>query len=197
MNNTLTLIGHASVKIKTAEGIVIYIDPFADGDYSEAADLILVTHGHHDHCKTEIVTKKSETMILSYKELHPEEKTYLSKKLGDVTVTAVPAYNKNHPKKDCVGFVVDIGSVKIYHAGDTNKIPEMKELAALHIDYALFPVDGKYNMDAKEATKCAELIGAKHNLPFHTFNLPTNAFKDTFTPAGCMFAEYGETIEVS
>ena len=49
MKPTLTLIGHASMKIKTAEGVVIYIDPYYDGDYSEGADIILSTHEHFDH----------------------------------------------------------------------------------------------------------------------------------------------------
>jgi len=59
----LTYFGRSSVKIKTASGLVVYIDPYAPGDYSEAADLILVTHGHSDHNRVNLVARKSATVI--------------------------------------------------------------------------------------------------------------------------------------
>ena len=63
MNAELTLIGHASMKIKTAEGVVIYIDPYYEGDYSEPADIILSTHEHHDHNAIDLVTRKEDCTV--------------------------------------------------------------------------------------------------------------------------------------
>ena len=87
----------------------------------------------------------------------------------DITIAATPAYNKNHPKNQCVGFLISVDRLKIYAAGDTSQTDYMfKKLAKISIDYALLPVDGVYNMDPEGASECAKIIGAKRTIPIHT-----------------------------
>jgi L-ascorbate metabolism protein UlaG (beta-lactamase superfamily) len=87
---------------------------------------------------------------------------------ADVKIQAVAAYNKNHSKDVSVGFILDFDGIKLYHAGDTSKIDEMKELAEMGLTYALLPMDDVYNMGPDEATEAAELIQAKYYIPIHT-----------------------------
>ncbi len=198
----LTWLGHASIKIKTNDGLVIYIDPYAGTDYSEAADLILVTHGHSDHTRVDKVTKKDGCLIYSGpganvggSTIAPGEQV---EALG-LVISAVHAYNSNHPKGTGVGFVLDIHGLKLYHAGDTAKIDEMAELTALHLDYALLPIDGVYNMGPDEAKLAAEIIQAKKNIPIHV--APSNASEadkqkniDKFNPPNKLILKEGDTI---
>jgi L-ascorbate metabolism protein UlaG (beta-lactamase superfamily) len=64
--------------------------------------------------------------------------------------------------------VLTVDGVTVYHAGDTSLIPEMKELAPLRIDYALFPTDGYWNMGGAEARRCADLVQAHHVAAIHS-----------------------------
>ena len=76
-----------------------------------------------------------------------------------VTIRSVAAYNQNHPKAECVGFLLTVEGKTLYMAGDTSRTEEMEtELAGEHIDYAFLPIDGIYNMDAAEASECAAVI---------------------------------------
>jgi L-ascorbate metabolism protein UlaG (beta-lactamase superfamily) len=72
-----------------------------------------------------------------------------------------------HNPKKCVGYIVILDDVKIYCFGDTSKTEQMKLFAERELDYALFPLDGVFNMGLKEGAECAKLIGAKHNIPIH------------------------------
>jgi len=94
--------------------------------------------------------------------------------VGNVAIEAVPAYNLNkfrepgkvfHPKEDGkVGYVLTVNDVRIYHAGDTDHIPEMKNIRT---DIALLPVSGTYVMTAKEAVEAAGSINPKIAIPMH------------------------------
>lgn len=84
-----------------------------------------------------------------------------------IKIKAVEAYNTNHIKGMCVGFVVQIDTIKVYHSGDTSKVPEMALLEPLHLDYALLCIDGVYNMRPAEAMQAAEVIKAKEVIPIH------------------------------
>jgi L-ascorbate metabolism protein UlaG (beta-lactamase superfamily) len=94
--------------------------------------------------------------------------------VAGVEVEAVRAYNVNkfrtpgtpfHPKEfDHVGFVVTVGGVRIYHAGDTDAIPEM---AGIDCDVALLPVSGKYVMTVEEAAEAARTLGPQIVVPMH------------------------------
>lgn len=189
----LTLIGHASVKIKTAEGVVIYIDPYYAGDYSEEADIILVSHEHSDHNKVNLCKQKPGGVVLRPSDtINKKDGTYNTFDIAGVTIQPVPAANKNHKIDSSTGFVLTFDGLKVYHAGDTSKLDQMADLLAMKIDYALFPIDGKYNMDAAEAMVCTALVGAKHNTPMHYFD----ADPAKFTPENVLLIPYGETVEL-
>ncbi|RLF54379.1 MAG: MBL fold metallo-hydrolase, partial [Thermoplasmata archaeon] len=85
-----------------------------------------------------------------------------------VKIEAVPAYNTDkdfHPGKNgWLGFVVEIDGVRIYHAGDTDFIPEMK---GIDVDIALLPVSGTYVMTAEQAVEAAKTIKPKVAIPMH------------------------------
>ncbi|MCX5757844.1 MAG: MBL fold metallo-hydrolase, partial [Candidatus Hydrogenedentes bacterium] len=85
-----------------------------------------------------------------------------------IGIEAVPAYNTNkefHPKKNgWIGYIVTMNDVRIYHAGDTDHIPEMKSIKA---DIALLPVSGTYVMTAEEAARAALDINPRIAIPMH------------------------------
>ena len=79
----------------------------------------------------------------------------------------MPAANQNHDPACCVGFLIEVDGKKVYAAGDTSITEAMAGFAALGLDWALLPIDGVYNMDPKEASRAAALIGAAHSVPIH------------------------------
>lgn len=198
----LKWLGHASIKIKTNEGVVIYIDPYAGNDYSEPADIILVTHGHNDHNQVGKVTKKADCAIYSGPSAEVGGTTMSAGDSAEekgIKIKAVEAYNSNHPKGFGVGFVVDINGIKIYHAGDTSKIDEMALLTPMHIDYALLPIDGVYNMGPSDAMEADEVIQPGKAIPIHV--APPNATEEQkqeninqFTPPNRLIMSEGDNI---
>lgn len=164
--------GHSAFKI-VAAGKVIYIDPYELPESAEKADAVFVTHEHFDHCSAgdiEKVSKKGTAVVAAAtceKELpdaklvRPDE----SFEIDGVKVETVPAYNINkfrsesvvfHPKDDPrVGYILTLEGQRIYHAGDTDHIPEMH---GRHVDIALLPVSGTYVMTAEEAALAAKTL---------------------------------------
>jgi len=159
--------GHASFRLTSQNGTMIYIDPYAGVGYDLLADVILVTHQHGDHNKIELVMKKDSCQIISNFEALENEK-HNSFDINGILIEAVWAENKNHNPAECVGYLVTIDGIKLYFAGDTSKTEQMTTFASLGLDYAFLPCDGVYNMDAAEAAECALIIGAKNNVPIHT-----------------------------
>lgn len=170
---SLSYFGRSSVKIKTASGVIIYIDPFAPGDYSEPADILLVTHGHADHNKVSLVSLKEGALVAAPRGAL-RLKTYRETKEGDafnasgLLIRALPAYNKNHPRASSLGYLIVFDGLSLYHAGDTSFIPEMSALAKAKVDYALFPVDGFFNMGGEEAGRCADAVRPRVCVAIHS-----------------------------
>ena len=193
MKGTLTLIGHASLKIHTPSDIVIYIDPYYEGDYSEPADIILSTHEHHDHNAVDLPARKADCTVLRVADTLNPNLTYNRYEINGVRIDPViGGGNKNHHPDNMNGYLVSFDGITVYHAGDTAKIPELASLAGRKIDYAFYPIDGVYTMPPEEATELADLIGAKHNIPMHFFD----ADPMKFTPKNLLRMKYGETIEI-
>jgi L-ascorbate metabolism protein UlaG (beta-lactamase superfamily) len=196
--DSLHNIGHASMKIKTADGKVIYIDPFQPpaSVYSEPADIILVTHAHGDHSQINMVTQKPNCTVITYTQANIGG-TYQSFNVDGIKIYSVAAYSQNHDKNQCVGYVLEFNGIKLYHAGDTGNIPEMVELADSNITYALLPVDGVFTMSPEEATDAANNIQADYSIPMHTEPPPDNYSEDIvarFTPANRLLVRNGKTI---
>ena len=166
---TLLYQGQASIRVVTAEGNVIYIDPYAGDGYDLAADLILVTHSHFDHNQiSKIANRKPDCRIITWAEAIQEGEHQVFD-LGYVTVEAVEAgFNSMHDVSECVGYVLTFSNgASVYVTGDTSTTEQMPALAEKEIDYAFFCCDGVYNMGLDEAAQCAEMVKAKHNIPYH------------------------------
>ena len=197
----LLYMGHASIRIQTPEGRVIYIDPYAGEGYEPAADLILVTHGHSDHSAVEkVANRNSGCQVITWAEALEggEHRTF---DLDYVKVEAVEAgYNKNHDVSKCVGYILTLSDgVTVYVTGDTSTTKQMPKLAERKIDYAFYCCDGVYNMDTAEAARCAKTVGAKHNIPYHM--IPNNGKYDrkaaeSFDAPNRLIMEEGEEIEL-
>lgn len=167
-------LGHSGFRLMQG-GKAIYIDPFKVSEGS--ADLILVTHEHYDHCDPQSVEnlRSEDTVVIASQSCMPKLGRMLVIKEGGrrtekgITTEAVPAYNIDkpyHPRGIGVGYVIMLGEKRIYHAGDTDRIPEMKGLKG--IDLALLPVGGTYTMSAEEAAAAVnEDIKPKAAIPMH------------------------------
>jgi len=172
-------LGHASFRIDGSKRV--YIDPWKLPKETEArkADIILITHEHFDHFSKRDVQKirTPETVVVCTPDVGKKLKGKHIRRvkpggrvqIGKVLVEAVPAYNiekRFHPRgKNWVGYVLTLDGVRIYHAGDTDFIPEMKNLK--NIDIALMPVGGTYTMDAKEAAEAVKTFRPKLAIPMH------------------------------
>jgi L-ascorbate metabolism protein UlaG (beta-lactamase superfamily) len=189
--------GHGSYRITAADGRVIYIDPYVGDGYDKPADILLVSHQHGDHNKTSLVTQKPGCKVITNVEALAGGK-HNTFDVGGIVIEAVEASNKNHDPKECVGFILTVDGVKIYIAADTSKTKAMESFAASKLDYALLPIDGYYNMDAKEAAECARLIGARVNIPVHM--KPGELFDreraEAFDAPGRRIVAAGEEIEL-
>jgi L-ascorbate metabolism protein UlaG (beta-lactamase superfamily) len=170
----LTWLGHDGFRIATTK--TIYFDPYQISG-GPKADLIFISHDHFDHCSPDDIAKiqQPETVIVT-------EKVAAKKLRGDVRIVkpgdsirvhefkveAVPSYNVDkdfHPKRNgWLGFIVEVEGVRIYHAGDTDFIQEMRDFK---VDIALLPVSGTYVMTADQAIKAAIAMKPKLAIPMH------------------------------
>jgi len=187
--------GHGSYRITTQNNTVIYVDPYAGDGYDIPGDVIIVTHEHGDHNHTDLVTRKEGGVILRHADLF-DGQTYLTHTFKDITVTGTPAENKNHPRSQCVGFILTCDGKKIYGAGDTSYFPEME--AFEHLDLALLPCDGIYNMGPVEAAHCADVMDVKKAIPVHMApgRLYDKAQAQRFRSDKALFVEPGETLDI-
>jgi len=190
--------GHGSFRITAKDKTVIYVDPYAGEGYDQPADIILVTHQHYDHNKTELVTQKPECRIITNVEALEGGKHNIFE-IGGVKIEATEAVNKKHDPKECVGYLITVDDILIYAAGDTSKTNQMETLSDKNIDYALLPCDGVYNMNPVEAAECAELIGAKHNIPIHMSpgSLFNKGMAEQFNAPNRLIVEASEEITLS
>lgn len=185
-------LGHASFLIK-ALGKTFYIDPY-EGEYTEKADFILITHSHRDHCDLEKIemVRGSDTLIVTSSDcVRGLKGNVVSMSPGDrreihgIEVEAVEAYNFRrfrspgvpfHPKGTQIGFVISAEGKRVYHAGDSDFIPEMNDVK--DIDIALLPIMGRATMDLEEAVEAAITINPKTAIPMHRRGASADEFKN-------------------
>lgn len=158
--------GHASFRITANDGRVLYVDPYAGSGYDLPADIILVTHQHHDHNKIGLPARRDGCRVITNREALTGGE-YRTFDADGIRIEAVEAKSLVHSPKKCVGYILTIDGIQIYAAGDTARTEQMKTFSARHLDYALFPCGGPLEMGLKEAAACAALVGAKHNIPVH------------------------------
>ncbi|MEM2855610.1 MAG: MBL fold metallo-hydrolase [Candidatus Nitrosocaldaceae archaeon] len=178
-------LGHDSFIISNSK--VIMIDPYRLKKRYKT-DLLLITHEHFDHLSEDDIKKviDSNTSIIAPKQCEAELKKIRCKEViivkprdkinvQGVDIEAIAAYNTNkinpatnkpyHPKDDeKVGYVFTLDNVRIYHAGDTDAIEEMK---GVKTDIALLPVSGTYVMTPEEAVEAVKMIKPKLIIPMH------------------------------
>ena len=178
----ITFIKHGSLML-SFEGLHIQVDPvtmFADYSTFPKADFILATHEHSDHLDAkaiDAVTKENTRLILN-----PSSRNILGRgeairngeslQLTDaISLDAVPAYNTTpgreqyHPRYRDNGYILTIDGLRIYIAGDTEDIPEMKDLKK--IDIAFLPVNQPYTMTVEQAVRAAKMFSPKVLYPYH------------------------------
>lgn len=183
--DSIEWLGHSGFRIDAGQA-TIYIDPYRING-GPTADLILVTHGHYDHYSPQDVERVSgeHTWLVAppavaeratgrVSSIVPGQQLELEPVPG-VEVAAVAAYNTSkrdedgrpfHPREaGCVGFDLNVSGERLYHAGDTDVIPEMDSVVG--VDVALLPVSGTYVMTAGEAAEAARRIQPAVAVPMH------------------------------
>lgn len=191
----ITFIKHASLLL-SYEGHSIEIDPVSSyADYSTfpKADVILITHEHHDHLDPKAIEalEKKETILIANQNSRNILDKGIVMKNGDklsptdyLSIEAVPAYNTTigrdiyHPKNRDNGYILTIGGTRIYISGDTEDIPEMKNLKS--IDIAFLSVNQPYTMTINQAVHATEMIMPAILYPFHYSDTPIEQLKEKF-----------------
>jgi len=180
----ITFIGHGTLML-ALDGKIVHLDPVGrEADYSRLpkADLILITHEHPDHLDPAVLetlrTKQTEVLITEICADRIEGGIVMKngdvKTVGGFEIEAVPAYNivhvrsegnPFHPKGDGNGYIVNFGGKRVYLAGDTENIPEMKEIKA--IDIAFLPMNLPYTMTPEMVADTAKSLMPNILYPYH------------------------------
>jgi len=199
-NLKITFIGHASLMFSFG-GKIIHIDPFSRmADYSKLpkADIILITHGHPDHLDLKALNliRSEKSLLVLNENSGGLVKGGIIMNNGDVKtvnglkIEAVPAYNivnvradgtPFHPKGLGNGYVITFGNKRVYVAGDTENIPEMKKLEG--IDIAFLPMNLPYTMTPEMAAEAARAFKPKILYPYHYRNTDTSKIVDLLKDA--------------
>ncbi|MBI4242585.1 MAG: MBL fold metallo-hydrolase [Planctomycetes bacterium] len=182
----MSLHSQATLRIKDSiTGNLIYIDPFEIA-IREKADMILITHPHGDHCDFNSIAKlySPGTSVLAPKECI-DAITVVNKKdlvavepkmsleIKKVKIRTMPAYNivpsrlHAHPKENgWVGYVLFVNDEVVYHAGDTDNIPELTELKDL-VNLGFLPIGDTFTMNVNEAVEAVKTLNPDIAVPMH------------------------------
>ena len=174
----LTFLGHGTFVI-TWGSTVIHVDPvgqYADFAKLPKADIVLVTHEHFDHLDPDAIRAASKpgTEIVLTKSCLAKYPSGTVMNNGDtrtvkgIAIEAVPAYNLAktfHPKGIGNGYVLTLGTRRLYIAGDSENTPEMKGLK--NIDIAFLPMNLPYTMTPEMVADAALAFRPKVLYPYH------------------------------
>jgi len=172
MIDQIRWLGHGSFAIDGPP--LIYINPWRVTRGDRPADIILISHDHYDHFSTADVEKLRcpDTLIIGNERIAQEVegcrvlRPWQSLSIDRVCIKAVPAYSPNdfrHPLTDGgLGFIISLNFYDIYYAGDTQAIPEM---ACIHPDIAILPIDGNGTLSVTEAAQVAKQMRPRWVIP--------------------------------
>ncbi|MBE5822231.1 MAG: MBL fold metallo-hydrolase [Clostridiales bacterium] len=179
--DNITVFKHNSIRIEGSKKI--YIDPFRIDEKYNDADYIFCTHSHYDHYSEEDISNllKKDTKLIVTKDIYKKAVEFLNDECRVYSVEqnkeynidglyfkTIPAYNINkqfHPiDNEWVGYIIELDNVKYYIAGDTDNVPEIRNIKC---DVAFIPVGGTYTMNVEEAADLANKINAKCIVPTH------------------------------
>lgn len=195
----ITTVQHASFLME-AGGQVVYVDP-AQGSFDglPQADLILLTDIHGDHLDAGMIAKvrKAGTQIVAPSAVAKTVTGAVvvnngeSKTIGAWKIDAVPMYNLKrgpsagqlfHDKGRGNGYIVTYGGMRIYIAGDTEGIPEMRALK--NIDVAFVPMNLPYTMPPEEAAEAVKAFHPKVVYPYHYQGSDLKVFESALAGSG-------------
>jgi len=200
----ITFLGHGSLYFEFG-GKIIHVDPYGKvADYSRLpkADLVLITHEHHDHLDPHALqqVRTHQTRIIMTQACSPEVDEGIVMKYGDertedgIHIKAVPAYNIEHkrengqpyhPKGVGNGYILTFGDIRVYVAGDTENIPEMKTIQ--DIDVAFLPMNLPYTMTPEMVADAARMFHPRILYPYHYGQSDTSRLEELLK---------GEDIEI-
>ncbi|MBO4347068.1 MAG: MBL fold metallo-hydrolase [Lachnospiraceae bacterium] len=182
MIDNIEVLTHSSIRITDGK-CVLYIDPFDIKNDPKDADYIFVTHDHYDHFSPKDIEKISceRTVLIVPEKMMKKAKevsSFVSEiytvnpgtyhEVGNIEFETVPAYNILKPfhikGMEWVGYILHVDGKRIYIAGDTDEIPEAKEVKC---DIALVPIGGTYTMDAKKAADLVNILRPEYAIPTH------------------------------
>lgn len=162
------------------DGFNLYVDPWGTAETDPPADVILLTHAHHDHFQPHEIERlrKDDTVIFAPKDVAQELSGTVtpvgpgeSHEAAGIRFETVPAYNiveerlDMHPQKNnWVGYVIELGGHTYYHAGDTDALPELE---TLRTEVAMVPIGGTYTMDYREAAGLVKKMNPSLAVPMH------------------------------
>ncbi len=175
----ITVNTQSSIRIEDG-GKTLYFDPIEIKGNPQDADVIFVTHPHGDHFSPAAITRirRADTLLVVPQSMADKAKEAGMRTLAvapdgsydadGIAFETVPAYNpakRFHPRgNDWVGYVVTLGGVRVYVAGDTD---ETDEAAAVRCDLALIPVGGTYTMTPAEAASLIRRMKPAAVIPTH------------------------------
>lgn len=175
----------------------VWIDPFQITVTEPKADVLFITHAHGDHLSVADMSKivTANTIVVGPPDCIASAPVPENKKMAvapgqtitveGIEVEVVPAYNIGkpfHPRENnWVGYVLQVGDHRVYHAGDIDRIPELKNI---HADVAFVPVGGTYTMNAAEAAAAvSEDLKPKLAVPIHYTVVGSDADAEAFVKA--------------
>lgn len=179
---TIDWLGHAGFMIK-GDDRVIYIDPYLpayDVPLDDMGDILLITQEHDEHCHPESIRKVRkgdattlvpESVSLDFRgdarRVAAGDSLTGELAIKGVGIEVVPAYEGEilpEPGNGGVGYILEIGGLRIYHAGDTAVIPEMRDFS---VDVALLPIGGRSPMKEEQAAEAAVILSPRVAIPMH------------------------------
>jgi L-ascorbate metabolism protein UlaG (beta-lactamase superfamily) len=191
----ITFLGHGSLML-AFDGKIVYVDPFSGvADYSKLpeAGVILITHEHHDHLDLQALAnvRTERTAVVLTETCARQVEGGIVMRNGDerivdgMRVEAVPAYNlvhkretgqPFHPKGIGNGYIVTFGDKRVYFAGDTENIPEMKRLQGIHC--AFLPMNLPYTMAPEMVADAAKAFRPNILYPYHYGDTDTSRLEE-------------------